>query len=171
MTAAPSPAPDELDRRILVAVQGGLPATAQPFDAVAEQVGVAVDELLERLRRLQAAGVVRRIAAVPNHYRLGYLANGMTVWEVPEAAIDEAGRMLAALDHVTHCYRRPPHPPDWPYTLFAMVHGRSRDEVDALVASMAALLGARSRRHAVLYSTRILKKTGLRLAAAGRGEP
>ncbi|AWK88213.1 AsnC family transcriptional regulator [Azospirillum thermophilum] len=156
---------DDTDRRLIRATQAGLPAGPAPFDTVADDLGLPVAEVLERFRRLLAAGVIRRIAAVPNHYRLGYTANGMSVWEVPADRVDEAGRQFAALPWVSHCYRRPADPPDWPYTLFAMVHARSRGEVEALVAEMAAFLGDRCRSHAVLYSTRILKKTGFRLTA------
>lgn len=108
-------------------------------------------------------GIVRRIGAVPNHYRLGYLANGMSVWDIPDEAVSEAGRQVGALDFVSHSYRRPRHPPIWPYNLFAMVHGRARAEVEAKVARIAELLGSLDRGHEVVYSTRILKKTGLRL--------
>ena len=117
-----------------------------------------------RLASLLEAGIVRRIGAVPNHYALGYSANGMSVWDVRDEAVAEVGRRVGALDFVTHCYRRPRHPPLWPYNLFAMVHGRSRAEVTELVAEIAALVGADARAHDVLYSTRILKKTGLRLS-------
>jgi DNA-binding Lrp family transcriptional regulator len=101
---------------------------------------------------------------VPNHYRLGYTANGMTVWDVPDADIREVGRRVGELDIVSHCYQRPRRLPDWPYNLFAMVHGHSREEVKAKVQQIAQLLGDRVRGYDVLVSTRILKKTGLRLA-------
>lgn len=165
MSAAAPPVLDAIDRRLILETQAGLPAVAAPFDAVAERLAIPVEEVLDRFRRLAGTGIVRRVAAVPNHYRLGYTANGMSVWEVDEAMVDESGRLLAALPWVSHCYRRPPCPPDWPYTLFAMVHARSRAEVEERVADMAARLGGRCRRHTVLYSTRILKKTGLRLTA------
>ena len=115
------------------------------------------------LRRLKGLGIVRRIGAVPNHYRLGYRANGMSVWDVDDTAVDEIGARVGALEFVSHCYRRPRRPPAWPYSLFAMVHGRDRAEVAAKVAEIAGLIGPASRGHDVIYSTRILKKTGLRL--------
>jgi DNA-binding Lrp family transcriptional regulator len=157
---------DPIDRRILVASQDGLPLTATPFADLARRLGLEEAEVLARLRRLQAAGIVRRIAAVPNHYRLGFLANAMTVWDVEDREVSRLGRLVGALPFVTHCYRRPRHPPDWPYNLFAMVHGRSRAETEARRSEIAALLGAACRASDVLYSTRILKKTGLRLAPA-----
>ena len=118
---------------------------------------------MERFRALLADGRVRRIAAVPNHYALGYRANGMSVWDVDDAALGELGPRVGGLAFVSHCYRRPRHP-GWPYNLFAMVHGRDRAEVEAKVAEIAALLGGAARAHEVLYSRRILKKTGLRVS-------
>ena len=154
---------DAVDRRIIAETQGGLPLTPQPYAAVAESLGLKAAEVERRLRRMLAAGVVRRIGAVPNHYALGYRANGMSVWDVADDAVGRLGRRVGALSFVTHCYRRPRHPPAWPYNLFAMVHGADRDEVAGKVAEIAELLGAASRGHDVLYSTAILKKTGLRL--------
>ena len=156
---------DDLDRRIIAATQTGLPLTPRPYHALAETLGVPAQEVMDRLRGMQARGVVRRIGAVPNHYALGWSANGMSVWDVAEARVEELGPQVGALDFVSHCYRRPRHLPLWPYNLFAMVHGRGRDEVEEKVARIAALLGPASRAHEVLYSTRILKKTGLRIAA------
>ena len=155
---------DDTDRRIVGATQGGLPLCPRPYHAVAERLGLAPEEVIRRLRRLLEAGVIRRIGAVPNHYALGYRANGMSVWDVPDGRVGELGRRVGALDFVSHCYRRPRRPPLWPYNLFAMVHGRTRDETEDKVARIAALLGDADRGHAVLYSTAILKKTGLRLA-------
>lgn len=154
---------DDADRRIIVATQEGLPRVPRPYHAIAAQVGVSADEVMTRLRRMLDAGVIRRVGAVPNHYALGYQANGMSVWDVPEERVRELGRKIGGLDFVSHCYQRPRHLPDWPYSLFAMVHGRDRAEVEAKVAQIAGLLGEDDRGHAVLYSTRILKKTGLRI--------
>jgi DNA-binding Lrp family transcriptional regulator len=148
-----------------VATQEGLPRVSRPYHAIAEQLGVSADEVMTRLRDMLEAGIIRRIGAVPNHYALGYQANGMSVWDVPEERIRELGRKIGALDFVSHSYHRPRHLPEWPYNLFAMVHGRDRTEVEAKVAQIAALLGEADRGHTVLYSTRILKKTGLRLGA------
>jgi DNA-binding Lrp family transcriptional regulator len=108
-------------------------------------------------------GLVRRIGAVPNHYRLGYSANGMTVWDVDDAQVDALGERVATLPGVSHCYRRPRELPGWPYNLYAMLHGRSREAVEAQRREIRALLGPASRADEVLYSTAILKKTGLRI--------
>ena len=154
---------DAVDRRIVLATQAGLPRVSRPYHAIAGQLGISADEVMARLRRMLEAGIIRRIGAVPNHYALGYQANGMSVWDVPEERIRELGRKIGALDFVSHSYHRPRHLPEWPYNLFAMVHGRDRTEVEAKVAQIAALLGEADRGHTVLYSTRILKKTGLRI--------
>ena len=155
---------DATDRRLMVATQAGLPRVPRPYDALAGQLGIAADEVLRRLQRMLDSGVIRRIGAVPNHYAIGYTANGMSVWDVDDARIDELGMRVGALEFVTHCYRRPRRLPDWPYNLFAMVHSRNREEVAARVAEIAVLLGDACRMHDILYSTAILKKTGLRIA-------
>ena len=153
-----------LDERIVRATQGGLPLVPEPYRAVARALGVGAVLVMERIRGMLADGRIRRIVAVPNHYRLGYSANGMSVWDVADEAIARLGPAVGALPFVTHCYRRPRRPPDWPYNLFAMLHGRSRAEVEEKAETIRALLGSACRRSEVLYSTRILKKTGLRLA-------
>ena len=154
---------DTLDRALVAATQEGLPLTPTPYADVAARIGTTEADVIARLARLLDAGIVRRIGAVPNHYRLGLSHNGMTVWDVADAEVDRLGALIGALDFVTHCYRRPRALPDWPYNLFAMVHGRSRDEVEAKRAEIAALLGTAVRGSDILYSTRILKKTGLRI--------
>jgi DNA-binding Lrp family transcriptional regulator len=151
------------DRAIVRATQGGLPLVPEPYAAVAQAAGVTEAEVIARLAAMLADRRVRRIGAVPNHYKLGYTANGMSVWDVDDGAVDELGRQVGALPFVTHCYRRPRRLPAWRYNLFAMVHGRSRAETDAHVQAIRALLAPALRAHDVLYSTRILKKTGLRL--------
>lgn len=154
---------DATDRRIVRATQAGLPLVSRPYHAIAEQLGLEPAEVMRRIEAMQARGAIRRIAAVPNHYALGYRANGMSVWDVPDERISALGRRIGALEFVSHCYHRPRHLPDWPYCLFAMVHARDRAGIEAQVARIAELLGPDDRGHAILYSTRILKKTGLRL--------
>lgn len=158
---------DPRDRILLQASQAGLPLVVEPFAELARGLGWSEEEVLERLRRLVATGVVRRVAAVPNHYRLGIRANAMTVWDVADEQVGELGRKVGALAFVSHCYRRPRRLPEWPYNLFAMVHGRTRAETELQRAAIARLLGAACRGSDVLYSTRILKKTGLRLGGEG----
>lgn len=154
---------DAVDRALIKAAQGGLPLEPRPYHVLAARLGLAADDVMRRLNRMLENGVIRRIGAVPNHYALGFRANGMSVWNVPDERVRDIGLRVGALDFVSHCYRRPRHPPLWPYNLFAMVHGRSRDEVRAKVAEIAALIGSDDRGHDVLFSTTLLKKTGLRL--------
>lgn len=149
---------------IVRATQAGLPLIAEPYAALAASLGIGQPELLARLEAMIDDGRIRRIGAVPNHYALGYTANAMSVWDVADEAVDELGERVGALPCVTHCYRRPRRLPRWRYNLFAMVHGRDRAETEAHRAEIRALLGPALRAHDVLYSTRILKKTGLRLA-------
>jgi len=168
MNAVPESLPpvlDELDRRIVQATQAGLPLVPRPWQAVAEATGISEAEVMDRVQRLKTLGVIRRIGAVPNHYALGYTANGMTVWDVDDEQVDTLGRKVGALEFVSHCYRRPRHPPKWPYNLFAMVHARSREEAMQQARQIANLLGGACRAHDILFSSRILKKTGLRLGA------
>lgn len=151
------------DEAIVRATQGGLPLAAAPYAEVARAAGLTEAEVTARLRAMLTDGRIRRIGAVPNHYALGYVANGMSVWDVDDEAVDELGARVGALPFVTHSYRRPRRLPGWRYNLFAMVHGRSRAETDARVQEICALLEPALRAHEVLYSTRILKKTGMRL--------
>lgn len=155
---------DTIDRAIVAATQAGLPLTPTPYRALAERVGTDEGDVTARLERLSQEGAIRRIGAIPNHYALGLTANGMSVWDVADDQVEAIGARVGALAFVTHCYERPRHLPLWPYNLFAMVHGRSRDEVFAKVEEIRALIGTALRGHDVLFSRRILKKTGLRIA-------
>jgi DNA-binding Lrp family transcriptional regulator len=151
-------------RPLILATQAGLPLTPQPYHALAAQLNSDAETVMAGLQALLDAGAIRRIGVVPNHYRIGYAANGMTVWDVADDKVDELGERIGALEFVTHGYRRPRHLPDWPYNLFAMAHGASRDEVAAKADRIAEILGDACRARDILYSTRILKKTGLRLS-------
>ena len=163
MTNSPQQAVDAIDRALIVATQGGLPLVARPYHAIADSLQLDPEDVLRRMRRLHEVGVIRRLGVVPNHYALGYRANGMSVWDVPDECVDQLGEAVGGFEFVSHCYRRPRRLPQWPYNLCAMVHGKSRDEVERQVAQIAAFLGTQVRNHSILYSTRILKKTGLRL--------
>lgn len=158
---------DAADRNLIAATQQGLPLTPSPYADIASRLGISEDEVIDRLARLKSRGIIRRIALAPNHYALGVLANGMSVWDVDDRAASELGAKVGALPFVSHCYLRPRALPDWPYNLFAMIHGRRREEVEDQRGVIARLLGSACRAHDILYSTRILKKTGLRLVQAG----
>ncbi len=154
---------DDLSVRLIKLTQAGLPITPAPYTAIADKLGVTTHEVISRLESMLTSGAIRRIGAVPNHYALGYRGNGMSVWDIPDEQIDATGQEIAALDYVSHCYQRPRHGSEWPYNLFAMVHGKDRSEVLARIDEMKQLLGTRVRAQDVLFSTRILKKTGFRM--------
>jgi len=160
-------AQSDLSRQLVELTQAGLPLVDDPWGWIAERLGISVETTLELLQALQNDGAIRRIAAVPNHYRLGYRHNGMTVWEVDDAEIARLGPLIGSQPFVSHCYRRPRRE-GWYYNLFAMVHGRSAEEIDAYRAEIRALLGDACRADEMLVSSRILKKTGLRIAASSR---
>ncbi|WP_454762787.1 siroheme decarboxylase subunit beta [Cupriavidus campinensis] len=157
------PMPDAIDHALMRATQAGLPLVAAPYAALGAALGISEREVIARFEAMQASGLMRRLGAVPNHYALGWRANGMTVWDVDDARIEALGQLVGALPFVSHCYRRPRRLPHWPYNLFAMVHARTREQALPLVAQIGALLGHACRANDVLWSTRILKKTGLRL--------
>jgi DNA-binding Lrp family transcriptional regulator len=157
--------PDNTDRKLIRLTQTGLAIEQKPYQKVADNIGISQDEVIQRLQHMLSCGIIRRIGAVPNHYKLGLTANGMTVWDVDENKIIELGNIIGQLDFVSHCYQRPRHLPMWRYNLFAMVHGANKDEVHEKVKQIEALLGNNCKAHETLFSSAILKKTGLRLAA------
>ena len=155
------------ERDLVVEIQGGLPTTRMPYRDVSEALDEDVDWVIETVKRFDAEGKVRRVGVIPNHYSLGYSENGMTVWNVPDEVVDEVGPEIAAFDFVTHCYRRPRHDGVWPYNFFAMTHGRSEAESEARVeqvrAKMAEHWDVTDEDWDTLFSTGILKKTGIRI--------
>lgn len=160
------PAPDEgQSLAIIQATQSGFPLVEEPFTHIGDMLAMPPWRIIEAIREMLVRGAIRRIGAFPNHYRLGLKANGMTVWDIPDDEIPAAGNLIGGLGFVSHCYERPRHPGLWPYNLFAMVHGHDRDEVLAKTARIADLLGHHFRGHETLFSTAILKKSGLRVAA------
>ena len=152
------------DLRLLAAIQDGLPLDPRPFARVAETAGLSEQEVIARLDRLVGEGVIRRFGVVVRHHELGYRANAMVVWDVPEARVREAGRKLARLPFVTLCYRRPRRPPDWPYNLFCMIHGRDRAKVEALVEEASSAAGLEGFPREILFSRKRFKQRGARYA-------
>jgi DNA-binding Lrp family transcriptional regulator len=157
--------PDERD--LVIEIQGGLPVTETPYADVADALGADVEWVLRTIKRFNAAGKIRRVGVVPNHYSLGYTENGMTVWNVPDEKLDAVGPEVAGLEFVTHCYERPRHEGVWPYNFFAMTHGRSEAEserrIQRVKETMGALWDVGEDDWDSLFSTEILKKTGIRL--------
>jgi siroheme decarboxylase len=154
------------DRRLLAALEGGLPLVSRPYAALGERVGLAEAEVIERLQALLQGGVIKRLGLVVRHHEIGYRANAMTVWDVPDDSVDGVGQALAASPDVTLCYRRPRRLPTWPYNLFAMVHGRERAAVLERIERLRAEHGLVGVPHAVLFSTRRFKQRGARYFAA-----
>ena len=152
------------DLRLLAAIQDGLPIDPRPYARVAEQAGLTEDEAIRRLDRLVREGVIRRFGVVVRHHELGYRANAMVVWDVPEAQVRDAGRRLARLPFVTLCYRRPRRRPHWPYNLFCMIHGRDRARVEAMVEEASAAAGLSGLAREILFSRKRFKQRGARYA-------
>jgi len=150
---------DDLDRDVIRATQGDLPVVAEPWNAAAEQLGISVDALLAHLRGMQDRGLLRRVAAILFHRRAGFSANGMGVWHVPADRVQDIGPRMASFRGISHCYERPTYA-DWPYQLFTMAHGRSKDECDAILDAIAAEFPEIEAR-ATLYSSTEFKKTRL----------
>jgi siroheme decarboxylase len=145
----------EVDVATIRATQGPMPVTAEPYAPAAERLGVSEDEVLARLESLREREGLRRVAAILYHRRAGFSANGMGVWKVPEPEVLDTGRRMAAFRGVSHCYQRPTYA-DWPYSVFTMAHGRSKEECDAILDSIAAATGITER--ATLYSSTEFKK-------------
>ncbi len=150
---------DELDKAVIRATQGDLPIVSEPYTDAARELGMPVDQLIAHLEGMQERGLLRRVAAILFHRRAGFSANGMGVWKVPEDQILEAGRRMAAFRGISHCYERPTYA-DWPYQLFTMAHGRSKEECDAILDAVRDEVGCIEDR-ATLYSSTEFKKVRL----------
>jgi DNA-binding Lrp family transcriptional regulator len=150
---------DELDKAVIRATQGDLPVVSEPYAAAAREVGMPVDQLVAHLEGMVERHLLRRVAAILFHRRAGFSANGMGVWRVPEDKVLEAGGRMAAFRGISHCYERPTYG-DWPYQLFTMAHGRSKEECDAILDAVEADVGCIQQR-ATLYSSTEFKKVRL----------
>jgi DNA-binding Lrp family transcriptional regulator len=155
---APQPY-DERDRAVIRATQGDLPVVSEPYADAARELGMTVEALVEHLEGMVDRRLLRRVAAILFHRRAGFSANGMGVWKVPEDRVMEAGGRMAAFRGISHCYQRPTYG-DWPYQLFTMAHGRSKEECDAILDAVATDVGCIEQR-ATLYSSTEFKKVRL----------
>ncbi|MCL7417129.1 MAG: Lrp/AsnC family transcriptional regulator [Halalkalicoccus sp.] len=155
------------ERDLVLAIQDGFPIVADPYEAIAADLGADPAWVRETVKRFDREGKVRRVGVIPNHYALGYTENGMTVWNVPDDLVSEVGPAIASLPFVTHCYERPRHEGVWPYDFFAMTHGRSEAESQQRIEQVRERMGefwdVGEDDWDTLFSTRILKKTGIRL--------
>jgi DNA-binding Lrp family transcriptional regulator len=150
---------DEFDKAVIRATQGDMPVIPEPYTPAAAELGVSVDKLIDHLHGMVQRGLLRRVAAILFHRRAGFSANGMGVWKVPEDKILEIGPKMAAFRGISHCYQRPTYD-DWPYQLFTMAHGRSKEECDAVLDAVAAATPELQDR-AILYSSTEFKKIRL----------
>lgn len=152
----------DVDKALLCALGDGLPLVPRPYAVIGERLGLSEGEVIERTRALLDVGALKRLGVVVRHRELGYTANAMVVWDVPDDRVQEAGQRLAALPWVTLCYRRPRRLPDWPYNLFCMIHGRDRAVVERQVAEAAEAVNLDDVRRATLFSRRRFKQSGAR---------
>ncbi|MCA1978718.1 MAG: Lrp/AsnC family transcriptional regulator [Thiobacillus sp.] len=156
------------DYGLAAALEDGLPLTPHPFAQIAARCGLDTSACLARISELQALSIIRRFGVVVRHRELGYTANAMVVWDVPDARVDAVGRALAREPAVTLCYRRPRRLPEWPYTLFSMVHGRDRASVLAEIAAMRTRLDLGELPCQPLFSLRRFKQCGARYSRFAR---
>ena len=175
---SPSSSLTELEREYVLLTQQGLPLVSRPYHWIAEKLDIDVEQVYSMTEKFLENGIIRRIAAVPNHYKLGYSQNGMTVWDIDDEKASEYGKKVGALPFVSHCYLRPRKLPYWNYNLFAMVHGKTPEEIEQQRAQIKVLLAdvlvdrtaesaSPNPQFHMLTSTKILKKTGLRLKRKG----
>ncbi|MDM7933957.1 MAG: AsnC family transcriptional regulator [Methanothrix sp.] len=151
---------DQVDLRLLRAVQDGVKMTQRPYRMLGEEIGLSEEEVISRLRRLEAEGVVRRFAATIGHRALGIVANALIVWRVPQTRVVAVGELFAGLKEVTHCYERAAAP-EWPYNLYTMVHSRSREECLRIADHLSEISGIGD--YLVLFSEKEYKKTSTRI--------
>jgi DNA-binding Lrp family transcriptional regulator len=164
--ARPPYVPSTEETRLIAAIQAGLPLVAHPYAAVGAQAGMSEDAVIATLQKLVERNVIRRMGVVVRHHELGYRANAMVVWDIPDGVVSEVGTCLGGIEYVTLCYRRPRRLPAWRYNLFCMIHGRDRDEVLARVEAMRQGCGLAAIPFEVLFSTRRFKQCGARYARA-----
>jgi len=150
----------EQDYRLISVIQDGLPLVSHPYAELGKKLGMGEEEVIQRLNRMQREGIMSRFGVVVRHRELGYRANAMVVWDVPDGQVEEVGKVLGAQPWVTLCYQRARHLPQWPYNLYCMVHGRRRDEVRETVRKMAAELGLTGIPRRLLFSVRRFKQRG-----------
>jgi DNA-binding Lrp family transcriptional regulator len=150
----------ERDKEIVRVLQEGIPLLSHPYQAMAGKLDMSEDELLAAIEDFLQRGIIRRFGAAVKHQDLGYVANAMIVWQVPDERIEEVGGIMAGFQEVTHCYQRPAYPPDWPYSLFTMVHGRKRDDCQEIASRLAKASGIDN--YQMIFSTDELKKSGMK---------
>ena len=146
--------------QLIAAIQAGLPLIERPYFAIGEQLGLSEETVISKISELQHTGIIRRMGVVVRHHEMGYRANAMLVWDVPDDQIDELGEQFSAEDDVTLCYQRPRIKPDWPYNLFSMIHGKSRDEVMDCIGRLIKKFALEKTPYEILFSRQRFKQCG-----------
>ncbi len=150
---------DKKDIEIIKIIQESLPCSKTPFKDIAEQVNIDENEVLERIRRMKAAGVIRRFGAILRHQRAGITANGMIVWNIPDEKVEEIGKKFASFKEVSHCYERPKNE-KWPFNVYTMVHGKSREECYKIAEKLSEISGIND--YKILFSEKEFKKSSMK---------
>ncbi len=150
------------DQKLIALIQGGLPLSSRPYAELGRQLDMPEETVIQRIRRMQENGIIKRMGIVVRHHELGYTANAMVVWDVPDDRIQKVGAALGRHACVTLCYQRPRRLPDWPYNLFCMIHGKNRGRVLDYIDSLAESEALQGIPHEVLFSGRRFKQRGAR---------
>ncbi len=156
-----------IDQRLVSAIQAGLPLVERPYRAIGDALGESEKTVIDKISELQSAGIIRRLGVVVKHHELGYRANAMLVWDIPDEQIDELGKQLSADESVTLCYQRP-RQKDWPYNLFSMIHGKSRDYVMGRVDHLVQQHGLEQVSYEILFSRQRFKQCGAKYFVKGQ---
>jgi siroheme decarboxylase len=151
-----------LDQQLIAMIQNGLELTPRPFATIATQLGISEQSVLNRLEELKQKDIIKRLGVVVRHRELGFKANAMVVWDIPDHRISDIARRIASFDCVTLCYQRPRRLPDWSYNLFSMIHGKDRNSVLQRLADLVDVLELQDIQHKPLFSTRCFKQRGAR---------
>ncbi len=152
----------EQDYQLVAAIQDGLPLVEHPYAEVGEQIGLTESEVISRIDEMKQSGIIKRLGIIVRHHELGYVANAMVVWNIPDEKLDFIGRQLGLQPCITLCYERPRRLPKWPYNLFSMVHGTSQDGVLQRISAMIDDLGLQGIDYQVLFSGHRFKQRGAR---------
>jgi DNA-binding Lrp family transcriptional regulator len=163
--------PDPRDQALLRVLQEGLPLVSRPYAVMGARVGYSETEVIARLNEWHQNGIIKRLGVIVRHRRLGYRANAMVVFDVPDERVHEVAQRMCQLPFVTLCYRRPRRGPEWPYNLFCMIHGKDRQRVEAQIGHLIEACGLRDRPFANLFSIRCFKQRGARYDAPSSALP
>lgn len=153
---------NDQDYRLIAEIQDGLPLCSHPYAEIGQRIGLDEATVIGRIQEMVDSGIIKRLGIVVRHHELGYTANAMVVWDVPDHRLDEVGEKLGSLDCITLCYQRPRRLPDWPYNLFCMIHGQEREKVLRYIDQLVSSQGLDDIPHKVLFSGKRFKQRGAR---------